>query len=397
MIDEAITDGQNSTDDGSHTETSSMAGVCFGERLENDRNDCCSTPIHAVDRPLDLSPGVTPVRRSRRRLVDRPEFLPWEGNVRRGRRRVRYSSEEEEDVPPEMNRKRTGLRWKARRARKLKFVDDGLMVSKLNMDSAVLSARLIEGKPSKVKEDIMTQNMFRRIVRKATSRGMKVNNDKTSILCVSDALNYRASAFFRDSDGKVLESGDSMKMLGFHFDRRPTCHAHIEVLKKRMRERTWVLWHLKHAGFTQNELARVYKTVIRPVLDYCCVVYHPLLTDEMDQEVERMQSRALRIIYGYEKSYREIREMADITTHRARRIELGDKFAEKSAGNHRFHHWFPPKAAGRASARHAPEPYQEFPARTDRRMMSPLYYYRRRLNGKAGKTYGERNRIYRDT
>ena len=86
-----------------------------------------------------------------------------------------------------------------------------------------------------------------------------------------------------------------MKVLGFHFDSRPTCHAHIEVLKARMRETTWVIRHLKLSGFSEKELATVYKTVVRPVLDYRCVVYHPMLTDEQDQIVERMQAQALKI------------------------------------------------------------------------------------------------------
>ena len=82
-----------------------------------------------------------------------------------------------------------------------------------------------------------------------------------------------------------------------------------------------------------------------------------------------------------------------MTTHRERRIELCDKFAEKAAANPRFADWFAERT-GR-SGRHG-EQYQELPARTDRLFNSPLFYYRRRLNGKPGKKYGERNRRYRE-
>ena len=87
-----------------------------------------------------------------------------------------------------------------------------------------------------------------------------------------------------------------MKILGFHFDGRPSCHAHVSALQKRMRETTWVLRHLKKSGFTEIELARVYKTIVRPVLDYCCTIYHPMLNDEQDQLVERLQAQALKNI-----------------------------------------------------------------------------------------------------
>ena len=137
----------------------------------------------------------------------------------------------------------------------------------------------------------------------------------------------------------------------------------------------------------------VYRTVIRPVLDYCAVVYHPMMNDEQDQAVEQMQAQALKCIYGYRDSYAVMREKAGVTTHRARRIELCYTFAQEASRNPRFQSWFPPKT-GR-SGRHGEE-FREFQARTDRLFNSPLYYYRRRLNGKPGKTYGLRNKRYRE-
>ena len=81
-----------------------------------------------------------------------------------------------------------------------------------------------------------------------------------------------------------------------------------------MRDTTWVLRPLRRAGFNKSELATVYRTVVRPVLDYCAVVYHPMLTDEQDQAIERLQAKALKNIYGYQDSYAEMRQKADATT-----------------------------------------------------------------------------------
>ena len=139
----------------------------------------------------------------------------------------------------------------------------------------ILSTRY-KGKICKEKHGLITQNLFRCVVEKAVSRGMRVNNKKNKIICVSDALNYKVLAFIRDAEGEKISSAENMKVLGFHFDSRPTCHAHIEALRARMRETTWVIRHLKLSGFSEKELATVYKTVVRPVLDYCCVVYHPM-------------------------------------------------------------------------------------------------------------------------
>ena len=88
-----------------------------------------------------------------------------------------------------------------------------------------------------------------------------------------------------------------------------------------------------------------------------------------------------------------MRRKAGVITHRARRIELCDKFARKAAANPLFARRFPLRTA--RSGRHA-EMYEEKQARTDRLYNSPLFYYRRCMNGKPGKAYGERNRHYRE-
>ena len=117
-----------------------------------------------------------------------------------------------------------------------------------------------------------------------------------------------------------------------------------------------------------------------------------MLTNAQDQEVERMQARALKSICGYKDSYAEMREKAGITTHREKRIQLCDKFAEKAAGGGRFG-WFP-RREGRTGRQG--ETHREFPARTERLFNSPLFYYRCRMNRKPGKVYGLRNKEYRE-
>lgn len=112
----------------------------------------------------------------------------------------------------------------------------------------------------KLKYDLQTQNLFRR----ATARGMVVNSAETKVLCISDAQSYSAAAKFEDGDGNSIESGGHLKILGFHMDSRPSCHAHMEALLVRIRETVWVLRHLGRVGFNESELAKVYTTVIQP-------------------------------------------------------------------------------------------------------------------------------------
>ena len=89
-----------------------------------------------------------------------------------------------------------------------------------------------------------------------------------------------------------------------------------------------------------------------------------------------------------------MRKLAGVTMHRDRRIILCNKFTEKARANPRFQHWFPERTASRRGRHH--EEIHELTARTDRLNNSPLFYFRRRLNGKEGKKYEERNRKYRE-
>ena len=91
-----------------------------------------------------------------------------------------------------------------------------------------------------------------------------------------------------------------------------------------------------------------------------------------------------------------MRDLAEVTTLRQRRTDMVDNFASKCATSERFGHWFLLKESGRTGNRREEKYLEEF-ARCDRLKNSPIFYMRRRKNGKPGRHYGDRNRKYRDT
>ena len=290
---------------------------------------------------------------------------------------------------------RTGTQVLTHKAVKIvKYVvDDNITIEKLNFGPIQITEE--GGLKFKFKIAVNTQNAFRSIKCKAEEIGMVVNTSKTKLITVSDALNYRPRAHIFDSDGSKIESGETMNILGFHLSDHPGVHAHIDMTLKKVRIRYWTLYHLRKVGFNSAELVEVYKSMIRSLADYCCPAYHSLMTDQHDQLMERAQIAALRSIYGYQMTATQLRAEAGVTTLRERRIRLTDAFANKCLRSERFKKWFPANNDTRRSARQT-EKYREFFAKTDRLRDSPLYYMRRRLNGKPGKEYGERNRKYRE-
>ena len=89
--------------------------------------------------------------------------------------------------------------------------------------------------------------------------------------------------------------------------------------------------------------------------------------------------------------------MAGVTTLRARRIAHCDAFASRCSESQRFAHWFPRRSTARITrAAGVSEPFFETFARCNRLRDLPLHYFRRWLNGKEGKKYGERYCEYRE-
>ena len=143
---------------------------------------------------------------------------------------------------------------------------------------------------------------------------MVVNSGKTNMLCISDSMSFRAEGhFFGKARERIFSEGmERIKILGFHIGMKPNAEKHMESLRRRFYSHWWILYHLKHHGFNEEELVKIYKTVIRPVFYYCAVVYHPLLTDSQDQLLEQLQRQALKIIYGTNLTYTEMRVCCEV-------------------------------------------------------------------------------------
>ena len=255
----------------------------------------------------------------------------------------------------------------------LKYVDDNIIHEKLFMDGAV-----IDDQGRKRVRAVRSGNLFRRITRIAESLGMKVNASKTMVLCVSDSRTYKAAAYVRDCQGNDIEAIDSLKILGLHFSSKPDMSAQVEAICRKFRSRVWILRHLHHNGFSEEELLRVYKSVILPCHDYCSTVFHSSLTLSQTVILERLQAKALKAIYGYEPSYRVLMEKSGLTTLRARRESRELVFARKCMASRRFSRWLPANDCPRETRSQAG--VKEYFARCVRCYNSPLYSMRRRLN-----------------
>ena len=58
-----------------------------------------------------------------------------------------------------------------------------------------------------------------------------------------------------------------------------------------------MLYQLKRAEITQKDLVSVHVSVVRPVLEYACPVWHTVLPPYLSDNIEVIQKRALKCIF----------------------------------------------------------------------------------------------------
>ena len=70
--------------------------------------------------------------------------------------------------------------------------------------------------------------------------GMKINPQKTQLLCISNAGHTTTSSYIRVNNDKVVSS-PCLKICGYNFGSKPTVTAQFEVMERKFNERAWAL------------------------------------------------------------------------------------------------------------------------------------------------------------
>ena len=172
------------------------------------------------------------------------------------------------------------------------------------------------------------------------SVGMTVNDKKTQVLCISSSVASVGELLHKTNDGSKICGQESLKQLGFLFGRKPNADSHIAELISKYRRRIWIIRHLKEARVPRDDLVALYKCFLLPVLDHSCIVYHTLITNYQSSRLEELQSRTLKIIFGYT----DLLEGAGIEHLTECRLRLLDSFILKCAESNLYsERWFPYK------------------------------------------------------
>lgn len=102
-------------------------------------------------------------------------------------------------------------------------------------------------------------------------------------------------------------------------------HEHVSSICSKAAKRLHFLKMLKRAAMSTDDLLYYYQSVVRPVTEYGCVVWHTSLTQGQSQQLESIQRRAMKIIYS-NNSDDVTRALDSIPTLSDRRDKLTRQF-----------------------------------------------------------------------
>ena len=74
---------------------------------------------------------------------------------------------------------------------------------------------------------------------------------------------------------------------------------HVDAICNKASSRLFFLKLLRRSSVSSDDLLHFYESYIRPTLEYACCAWHTSLTHEQSLRIERIQRRALIIVYGH--------------------------------------------------------------------------------------------------
>jgi len=125
--------------------------------------------------------------------------------------------------------------------------------------------------------------------------------------------------------GATVEWVPVLKLLGVHASSDLKWTKHIDAMVSKAASHLYFLKQLRRADVPTRELLHFYTTVVRPVLEYACPVWHLGLTVAHSDLLKSVQRRAIRIIYP-DANYKTSLIVAGINTFYERREVLIAKF-----------------------------------------------------------------------
>ena len=85
-------------------------------------------------------------------------------------------------------------------------------------------------------------------------------------------------------------------MLGLIISSNKSWDCHVEYMLSKVAKRFHCIRYLVRAGVRDIDIIAVYCSVNRSVLEYACPAWHPGLSKNLSNNIERVQKRVMKLI-----------------------------------------------------------------------------------------------------
>ena len=129
------------------------------------------------------------------------------------------------------------------------------------------------------------------VARWTDQNDMKIYSEKSKEIIISFAQdgNFRSTTPNKKIDGRDIAQVCHAKLLCVDISQDLTWNKHVDNIVKKAGKRLYMLYQLKRAGITQKDLVTVYVSVVKPVLEYACPVWHTNLPQYLSDNIEVIQ------------------------------------------------------------------------------------------------------------
>ena len=170
--------------------------------------------------------------------------------------------------------------------------------------------------------------------------GLNINKRKTKELVIDFSktrTNFPTIRIDRTDTQRVTEA----KILGITITSNLTWDVHVDEITRKAGKRLFLLLQLKRSDIPAEYLLTVYTTVVRPTLEYACPAWPTSLTLRPQTDMERVQRRAMNIIYP-NPPYIEALANAQLSSLKERRAQLCEHvFTQIEQPQHKLHKLLP--------------------------------------------------------
>ena len=270
---------------------------------------------------------------------------------------------------------------------KFKFIDDLSILEVINL---ILSGLSSYNSKMQVPSDIAIENKFidanklktkshlEQISKWTQQKQMKLNTDKSNYMIFNfSKLNQFNTRLHMENN--VLAQVRQTCLLGVIIRDDLKWHSNTASLVTRCYKRMTILRNLATFYVPVLEMVNIYCLYIRSVAEQSSVVWSSSLTVGEQNDLERVQKVALRIILGQNYlNYENALYLTNLETLKARRTQLSRRFALKCTKNDLLSDMFP-LSEHNVNTRY-PEKYLVTKARTNRLATSAIPTMQRQLN-----------------